>query len=457
MTGKYKFEINLALHAILGIVCALFPILVVPWTLLMVVYFGTIRVYVTKNKYGDAHFAAAYVAGMEMMGRMSEAGLPHEMAKYAIILILFNGLIVQPRMTARSSLFLVFFLLLLPSILMLVNVPSMERARQLLAFNLSGPLCLTLSAIYFYRRPMSREAVARMFRNILLPIASIIGWLMTSTPKLSEVEFSFAANFETSGYGPNQMASVLGLGILLIGTSLIFRLKIFRSQLAAYTMLFFLGYRGLLTFSRGGILAPILILLLMLLYFFYSSSRFRARFMRIFIGVLFLVIGAWATFMYVNSVSGNALNDRYRGISYGKQVTFEKYTSGRLEIFKIDLKIFADHPLFGIGPGMGNEARLEYGYYEKAAAHIEFSRLLAEHGFFGIFSLLILIGFPLVEFLKRKSMESKLLLLAGGLFCLTFMLHSATRIALPMLMYGIGFVVIINQRKNGPLPRKHVV
>jgi len=55
------------------------------------------------------------------------------------------------------------------------------------------------------------------------------------------------------------------------------------------------------------------------------------------------------------------------------------------------LNIFADNPLLGIGPGAGTEKRVDYGYGDRVAAHIEYSRLLAEHGLFGVFSLLILV------------------------------------------------------------------
>lgn len=452
---KYRFEANLALHTLLGAICSVQPNLVFFWVFYIIFYEGTIQVFRSRNAYGQAHLAAAYMAAFEMIVRMSRIGLPHELAKYAVVFILINGLLAKPRFSSRSALFFIFFALLTPSVLLLIDAEGLEKARQAVSFNLMGPLCLAVAGVYFYRRPIYKEELARIFQRFLLPIAATVTWLFINTPRASELEFGFGANFAASGYGPNQMASVLGFGILIIGLSFLFKISIFRSNMVGFLLLALIAYRALLTFSRGGLAIPMIILAGLVFYFFFTQQRFRAQFGRIAVVTILFSVVSYGIFQYVNEQTGNALYNRYAGISYGKQVGVKKYTSGRLDILKIDGQIFSDYPFFGIGPGMGNEMRVEYGYHERAAAHIEFSRLLAEHGLFGVIALCILLGFPWWEFRQRRGIEQRFLLIAGVLFCLGFMAHSATRIALPMFLYGLGFALILSDRNNGTLPRQY--
>lgn len=454
---KYKFESLIVLHFVIGALCSLVPVFVIPWVLIVILYFGTIKVYTTRNFWGQAHYAAAYMASMEMLVRMSKSGLPHELTKYSVILILLNGVIIRPNISRKSLVFILYFLLLIPSISLLINTSDLEQARQNISFNLSGPLCLMISAVYFYRRKISLIQVTKVFQNLILPIVSTLSWLIIKSPKLQDVEFGFYANFSTSGYGPNQMASVLGLGVLIIGLCFLFRIPLFKSKLFGFFLLAGLAYRGLLTFSRGGMLAPILIIIITMGYFILTNAQFRSQFGKSLLLLITFFLFFVGIYEYTNFKTGNALFNRYAGISYGEQVTFEKYASGRTQILKIDLEIFRDHPFFGIGPGMGNTLRIEYGYSEKVAAHIEFSRMLAEHGIFGVFSLSILLLIPWLELKRRKSFESKFLLIVGVLFCFSFMFHSATRIALPMFMYGLGFIFIISNKTNDSLFREYVV
>ena len=445
---KYRFEANIILHALLGVICAVQPNLVILWVLYIIFYEGTIQVFRSRNAYGQAHLAAAYMVSMEVVSRLSRSGLPHELTKYAVIFILLNGLLARPRFHDKSALMVLYFLLQIPSILLLVDASGLERARQLVSFNLAGPLCLTVAVVYFYRRPIPIGELSAIFQRMLLPMAAIIAWLFIRTPGLGEIKFEYGANFAASGYGPNQMASVLGAGILLIGLAFLFRVPLFRWKPMALILLALLAYRGLLTFSRGGMAIPILILGGMVVYFTLNSRAFRAQFGRIIaVGGVLVLLGL-GVYTYINQRTGSALYNRYAGISHGKQVGAVRYTSGRLDILQIDGEIFRDHPLLGIGPGAGNEMRVVYGYGSKVAAHIEFSRLPAEHGILGIVALGILLFFPLWEFFQRKGLNQRFLLIAGALFCLGFMAHSATRIALPMFMYGLAFAWLLPTPTN---------
>lgn len=446
---KYSFEINLLLHALAGIVCATKPQLVIIWALYVIIIEGGFKVFQSRNAPLQSIMAAAYMASLEMILRMSRSGLPHELAKYAIIFILLNGLLAGSRRRKNAWIFICFFLLLTPSILM-INTGDLEMARQAISFNLAGPLCLSLSGFYFYYFPISRQHLLQLFQRFLLPIAATVAWLFVSTASTSEISFSFGANFAASGYGPNQMASVLGFGILVIGLSLLLKLRVFQSRVFALVFLCLIAYRGLLTFSRGGMMAPLLVLVLLILYFTLTDKGFSKQFGRIVLMAGLVAVSLYGIYSYTNQQTGGALFNRYAGISHGEKVTLRKYSSGRLDIVKIDLAIFNDYPLLGIGPGMGNDQRVEYGYGQRVAAHVEYTRLLAEHGVFGIVALSLLLGIPIREFFKRKSIQQRILLAAGVLFCFAFMSHSATRIALPMFTYGLGFVLLTPDQPDRP-------
>mgnify|MGYP001208420104 CR=1 FL=1 len=61
--------------------------------------------------------------------------------------------------------------------------------------------------------------------------------------------------------------------------------------------------------------------------------------------------------------------------------------TGRLLIMALDLEIFSDNILAGVGPGISAAMRESYGYGRIVAAHSEFTRVLAEHGILGLIGL----------------------------------------------------------------------
>lgn len=408
----------------------------------------------TQNRYGHAHLTAAYSGGMEMLLRMSAAGFPHETVKYSVILLLGTGILFRNRRQPWSWGSILFFLLLLPAVFVVDSVLDLERFRQNISFNLSGPLCLAVSTFYFFKIRLYRSSLRRIMQHVLFPIAAILGYLFITTPSIREINFSYGANFEASGYGPNQMSSVLGLGIMVLVMAFLMQLKIWRLNLVAVLFLLLLTYRGLLTFSRGGVLGPLLVLGISGGYYLYSMGFFKRRSLIRLSRFLVMGILLFFSFVLVNLQTGNKLWERYSGKRGDKVVTLDRYTSGRTRIVQIDWQIFKDYPLLGIGPGVGNEKRVEYGYSVKAAAHIEFTRLVAEHGIFGVLALCILLFQPLVAFLDyKRTPDARFLLMSMVLFCFTFMLHSATRIALPMFMYGLGFVYIIADEGKQYIPK----
>ena len=116
---KYKFELLLFIHFLGGLGAYILPWLLYVWFFILLIGFGLITTVATRNRYGHAHLAAAYIAGMEMLLRMSGAGFPHETGKYSVVLLLGAGLLFRNSRQPWSWGSVFFFVLLLPSIFML--------------------------------------------------------------------------------------------------------------------------------------------------------------------------------------------------------------------------------------------------------------------------------------------------------------------------------------------------
>ena len=70
--------------------------------------------------------------------------------------------------------------------------------------------------------------------------------------------------------------------------------------------------------------------------------------------------------------------------------------------------------------------------------HNEMSRLLSEHGMFGVVAILILIFVPIVFWTKFKNNYYFLAFLAFWFLTIN---HSAMRIALPAFVYGLALYI----------------
>ena len=128
--------------------------------------------------------------------------------------------------------------------------------------------------------------------------------------------------------------------------------------------------------------------------------------------ILIISIVTWFTIV---SITEGAISKRYGivGGTYGERLILD--LTGRVEIYNIDLAIFSDYLLTGVGPGQATELRETYGYGKIISAHTEFSRMLSEHGLLGLISLLILLGMPIYYFFNPSSVQIKTIKI---LFCL---------------------------------------
>ena len=403
---------------------------------LSVVLIGTVFILTSPDPKGQYPLIfSAYIVGVEVLLRMTSAKLFWEFGKYSIIYFLLLGILRQ-----RSKIFiytpiLFYFLLLIPSVFM-VPFDEFSQWRQDVAFNLSGAGCLAISSLYMYNKTIDKSMLKNILFALALPIISMSIYNIIMMPDLSSYYFQPYSNPITSGrFGPNQVSTLFGLGIVSILIMQVFKTNLFGSVIIDYSILGLFCILGLLTFSRGGILAAIISFSVSFSYFIFRKQK-KILILRNGIGLVFVALISW---YLIVSITDGVISQRY-GI--GKTAYSEKLFidfTGRLEIYSIDLSIFSDNFFTGVGPGQANTLREVYGYGKNVAAHIEYSRMLAEHGVFGLASLMLLLIIPIAIFNNISNPEKKTIMILFGLLAILTMTHSAMRIAMPCLMYSFIF------------------
>lgn len=401
----------------------------------VIIGIAVLTIITSKNRGEEALLFSGYIVGAEVFLRMTGGLFFHETGKYSVLLFLILGVSVG-RNTNRPNVLFIFYILLLLIGIAFASAPPGESIRNQIAFNLSGPVVLGLSAFYFYKRQIDRKTLFDIMFFMLLPIISMTSYIYFRTPSLEEIVFGAVANYDTSGgFGPNQVATILGLGIFIVSVYLISKRKLTGFVFLDGIILVYLIYRGLLTFSRGGIIAAA-ITIFFFLFFYLISQRQNFRLILKVAGVSFFVlIGIW---LYTSNITGGMLDNRYTGKN-SKGVQKKDITTGRLEILKEQLNSFYDSPIIGIGVGNGKHKRKAGVKKVTAASHNEIGRLIEEHGLIGLLSLFLLIGVPASIFLSVDNYRKAFLVSFFLLWFLTIG-HSAMRIAFPGFIYGLALI-----------------
>ena len=439
------------LHGALGIVAAYSPLLLSVW--IYVFFFYSIdRIVRYRNSDGWALYAAAYIVGMEIVFRLSNAYVFSEFGKYGSCTLLLLGMIIEKEKHQVWRAPLMYFILLMPSIIMMTG--DISDIRINLSYNLSGPLTLAISTIYCYRRRITMPNLMRMFLFILFGLTVAVVIIVVRMPNLTKMGFNLSSNRMTSGgYGPNQVATALGLGFLLVGLAWVMRAKLTENPIFDRMLGFVMLSYAVLTFARGGVITAILSLGLGVYVFSVASGNIKQFFRVLQILVVALLVGT-VLWVYLDSITHNFLAERYEK-SVKKRVdtrTNEESQegeginadlSGREFIVAADFKIFARYPILGVGPGMARDYRQEY-LENKIAAHTELTRLLAEHGLYGLAAGLLIIFMPFMFYKYCKTPEQKALLVTFVVFSISTTMHSAMRLSAPGFTYGIAFLNIIS-------------
>lgn len=387
-----------------------------------------------QNRNNEALVVAAYVVGSEVFLRMTGGNPLYEISKYGVIVFILFGMYYSG-FSKGAAPYWIYLLLLVPSVVISTFTLNFDTdLRTTIAFNISGPVCLGMASLYTFRRKILLTEMNRILFSMGLPILSCMVYLTLYTPNVRDVVTSTQSNFETSGgYGPNQVATVLGLGMFIFFSRVILDSKTKLQIVINLIIALNITYRGMLTFSRGGVITGFLMIVLLVL-FLYFKSNFGGRVKLNYIIVL-LVLASFATWTYTSFQTGGLINKRYANQDAAGRVKESQFT-GREDIAQEEINIFLKNPIFGVGVGKGAEVR-EIDTGMKVLSHDEITRTLAEHGSLGILALLILFFTPLVLYLENKF---NMFLLCFVVFWFLTINHAAMRTAAPAFVYSLSLL-----------------
>ena len=425
----------ICIHLVIGFIATILPIGKI-YTLLIIVT-SIIIILITRNKNEEALYLLSYLVGAEIFIRAIDGAILYETGKYGLILFSLLGIFLGP-IKGKISISLLIYILLLSIGIMFTQVPPGESIRKAIAFNLSGPISLAIFALYCNFRHITIKELNQLLFFVLLPIFSMISLVYFKTPSLEDLVFTTSSNFDTSGgFGPNQVSTMIGVGTFIIAIFIILRVQLSKYLFLDIIFLAYFTYRGLLTFSRGGMLtAGVALVAFIGCIVLHKRLTFKKLFL--YTSVSFaLFIGVW---LYTTNITGGLILNRYAGKN-AKGVQKKDASAGRGAIFEGQLESFYEAPFFGIGVGNGKYKRIESNIKVTAAAHNEVSRLLEEQGLLGFIALLILLIKPLVN-IYFGTMYQRSFLISFYLFWFLTINHSAMRLAFPAFVYGLSLIKI---------------
>ncbi len=377
----------------------------------------------------------AYIAGSEVLWRMTKAATFWEYGKYALTAV-FLLAILRNGLFRGSWLALVYFTLLLPSIVLPMANTDNGTMRAYLSFNLSGPFALAVSVWFLSQVKLDEEQLSRILLAVIAPVAGIASLATYKLLTTSAITFRRESNLIASGgFGPNQVSALLGLAILSAFLYLMMARRSPSVKLLLISIIVGLATQSALTFSRTGLYSAAAAVLVAALFFVRNG---KARFQLLMASAIVIPLAYFVIFPQLDSFTGGAIVERFQNTT----------STGRSEYLKADLKVWGENPIFGIGPGLAINER-ETAITRRGAAHTEFSRLLAEHGLFGLGALLIILYIAVANYRRARTMQTRALVVSLIAWAFIFMLASAMRLAAPSFVLGLSSAAFLFFQEHG--------
>jgi hypothetical protein len=399
---------------------------------LIVFLFGLRRALNRKFSLEQVAPFVAYLVGVEVLWRMAQVPIFWESGKYASAAIMLVAL-ARRGCWKIPTLPLLYLLCLLPACLLTLISRDFTLSRVLLSFNMSGPFLLFVSCWFCTFLKLDWEQVKAIFFTLIVPILGVAVTTLFYTVTADQINFNTESNHATSGgFGPNQVSAILGLGAFLcVAGYLIFKNR-FGEKICFGIFAVFFAAQSVMTFSRGGIYNAVGAMLAVVLF---QMTNPRQGFKRLAPIALLAAIFLLLVFPYLNDFTGGNLQARFE----------ESDPTNRSSILFTDIEIFLENPVFGVGVG---ESFFQYLKLMNTitSSHTEFSRLLSEHGIFGIFAIISLF-LMFVHNLRRQSSSAGRALVAGAfVWSNLFMLNAGMRLAAPAFILGLSCVSVMNLR-----------
>ncbi|MCA6422532.1 MAG: O-antigen ligase family protein [Flavobacterium sp.] len=431
-----KYIALVLLHVAIGVLIYLIP----PISKLYgfsIFILGLYYVIKTRNRNNEVLIVAAYIVGSEVFLRMTGGNILYEFSKYGVMIFLSLGMYYSG-FSKNAVPFWIYLLLLLPGVIIATETLNLKSdLRTSIAFNISGPVCLGVASIYTYNRKILFSQLNNLLLSLGLPIISTTVYLILYTPELKTILVSTSSNPATSGgFGPNQVATVLGIGMFIFFTRLIIASKTKLLFIINLIILFNIVYRGLVTFSRGGMLTGFVMIALFLIMLYKDVSSYARS--RLYILFVFMLVAFVLTWLYTSSQTGGLIDKRYANKDATGRMKESQFT-GREDIWNSEIAAFEDHPVFGAGVAKGLEIRELATGGLIVVSHNEITRTLAEHGTMGIIALLIVFFTPFFLYLDNKQ---NIFIFCFLIFWLMTINHAAMRIAAPAFVYSLSLLKV---------------
>jgi len=389
-----------------------------------ILLFGVGAAFFSK-KIAPIAWLMAYIVGAEVLWRMTDSQMPYESAKYAVAVISAVTLI-RIKNYAIPNTAVVYFLLLLPALIMSYGTLSREALRAGISFNFSGPLSLFAAVCFFANITLNSGEWKVLLLAVVAPMMGITTIAAHGTFLNPDIQFTTESVHKASGgFGPNQVSSVLGLGALLAAHYAMNSQNRRKQAVLICAALFFM-MQATLTFSRGGVIAAVLALA-PAVFFKLGQSRGRGRLL-IWVAILAAFCGL-VVYPLLDDYTGGALTVRYS----------IKDLNGREQLMAADLVIWESSPIFGVGVGGSAHAHMAL-YGQPAATHNEFTRLLAEHGLFGVGAILAMAMMAVSAFIQAPTAQEKSYVSSFILWSILFSGANSMRVAAAGFIFGLAFV-----------------
>ena len=401
-----------------------------------IIFGGIFYIINSKNKNNEVLYATAYMVGSEIILRMTDGNPVYEFSKYGVMIFILVG-VYYSGISKNAIAYWVFLLLLIPGVIITcLELNYAVSLRKEVSFNVSGPVCLGVCSIYTYNRRVTLNQINNILLCIGLPIISCVVYLTLFTPNIRDIITGTDSNSLTSGgFGPNQVSTMLGLGMFIFVSRLIY---LSQTKFLLFLNLFIvlnITFRGIITFSRGGMVTSVTMILALIGVSYLvlnSARRLHMLFMLAVVGIVFFA--AWA---YSSDQTNGLIDKRYSNQDAAGRVK-EDQLSGRTELASDEYQTFLKNPIFGVGVGRNMEQRMQRTG-ELIVSHNEITRMIAEHGSLGILSLLILFLTPLILYIDNKY---NIYILCFLTFWVLTINHAAMRLAAPAFMYSLSLLKV---------------
>jgi len=438
-------------HIGLGLMCAITPFALIIWFyLILFTNFFKANSLLQNRKPAFFLMFFSYLISFEVLDRMAQTSpyIPYELGKYLLVLM---GILGIAKLGIRSQKGLWMALLVTPAVL--YDFSGQRVFFDLVNYYLA-PLAVGLGIAFADRLSINNVQLNQILKLIWLGCLASLVFTYIKTPDFEEITFSLKAQFDTTGgHSSNQVSTILGLGMFLTFYSVFKKLNFSGNRLFDLAILGGFAFQGLLSFSRGGMMVGATGVLM--LFFFPENGRNGKGVVLSNKSIAIGVIGIFAlygVFEVANKVTGGNLLLRYQGQTQGtllgtKAVTADHFVTGRLGIFEKDIDLWRSYFFTGVGCGVSRYLRDVDGY--PVAAHVELSRLLADHGLLGlVFSVMFFILVPLKSWQVNFHSGSKIVIMTLLAIAILTTFHAAMRTFITPLFMILGSLKITESKIN---------